>query len=44
MKAIEMKVGKDEIDKLEKRNFAHVSKMYHALQRMAEREETYKRI
>ena len=42
-KQVERKIEKEDIEKLEKRSFAHISKIFYSIQRLAEKEETNKR-
>jgi hypothetical protein len=44
VKMLEPKLEKADLDKLEKRNFAHISKMFYSIQRLADKEEVSKRI
>ena len=44
VKMIEPKLEKGDLDKLEKRNFAHISKMFYSIQRLADKEEVNKKI
>lgn len=41
---MEVKLEKPDLDKLEKRNFAHISKMFYSIQRLADKEEVSKRM
>lgn len=42
-KLIEDKVGKEDIERLEKKNFAHVSKIFYNIQKYADKEEVTRR-
>lgn len=43
MKDMNRKLDKDEIDKLEKKYFAHVSKIFSAIQRFPDKDEMNKK-
>ena len=40
---MERKIEKDEIDKMDKRNFAHISKIFYSIQRFADKDDIAKR-
>jgi beta-glucosidase/6-phospho-beta-glucosidase/beta-galactosidase len=44
MKLIEPKLERKDLEKVEKRTIAHISKMFYSLQRVADKEETNKRL